>query len=171
MKQYSPDIFQLVPRSQLSEQHFQMHPIWSEYYDYDEREEIISWGIDPTWLTNELEKIHDENDHGVYPILRPSPFPERMRLFVKATFKTPGGNRLTGSIVNENAYAITIFHRGNLFPFCQHVRDLAVEEHNRLLKALDMKEESIFPLSYVTSFKGHDDKEIEGVFNPFSNKA
>ena len=37
---YGPDIFTLVPKSQLSKRHFDIHPIWSEYYDYDEREEM-----------------------------------------------------------------------------------------------------------------------------------
>lgn len=103
----------------------------------------------------------------------PIPLPERMRLFVKATFQTPEGSRLGGFVVNDDAYSITIFHRGDQFTFSKHplLRDLAEEEHARLLQALETKEASIFPLSYVTGFKGHDDKEIAGIFNPFKSKA
>src|SRR5690348_14821330 len=46
---YHPDLFTLVPKSQLSKRHFDIHPIWSEYYDYEEREEIVSWGVNREW--------------------------------------------------------------------------------------------------------------------------
>lgn len=172
MKSYDPTIFQLIPSSQLSEQHFQIHPVWSEYYDYDEREEIISWGINPTWLQDEMERVHHGNDHCAYPVLQPYPLPERMRLFVKATLQTPRGSKLDGYVVNDDAYAIEIFYKGDGFSFSEHplLRDLAEAEHARLLQVLETKEASVFPLSYVTGFRGHDDKEIAGLFNPFKSE-
>ena len=68
---YLPDVFALVPMSELSKHHFDLHPIWSEHYDYDERDEIIDWGVDPRWLAEELDRVHTGNDHCAYPILRP----------------------------------------------------------------------------------------------------
>jgi len=96
--QYSSDIFTLVPMSELSKQHFDRHPIWSEYYDYDERDEILSWGIDPLWLEAELKRVHTENDHCAYPILQPYPLPERMRLYIKAQITTFDGQFLKGTL-------------------------------------------------------------------------
>jgi len=43
---YSTEIFTLIKMSELSKIHFDEHPIWSEHYDYDERQEIIDWGVD-----------------------------------------------------------------------------------------------------------------------------
>ncbi|MEM1094131.1 MAG: hypothetical protein AAGJ10_05970 [Bacteroidota bacterium] len=157
--------------SQLAEQHFQVHPIWSEYYDYDERGEIISWGIDPAWLNDELEAVHDGNDHCAYPVLRLYPLPVRMRLYIKATFQTPEGRMLDGFVVNDDAYAITIFFQGEQFIFSKCLSDLAEKECARLGEALTMDGEAIFPLSYVTDFKGHDGRIIQGVFNPFGSRG
>jgi hypothetical protein len=106
---YSPDVFTLVPMSQLTRQHFDLHPIWSEYYDFEEREEIASWGIDRKWLDRELLRVHDGNDHGAYPILRPYPLPERMRLYIRARFLTPDGDQLDGYVMNEDAGVINLF--------------------------------------------------------------
>src|SRR4051812_3470710 len=114
---YPPDIFMLVPKSQLSKHHFDLHPIWSEFYDYEERKEIISWGVNPDWLEVELERVHDGSDHAAYPILRPYPLPERMRLYIKARFVTADGTRLDGCIMNDDALCIRLFADEGKYPF------------------------------------------------------
>ena len=67
--QYSPDIFTLVPMSALSIQHFESHPIWSEYYDYDEREEIVAVsGVAPA-CTLARTKANASNDSENEPVI------------------------------------------------------------------------------------------------------
>ena len=39
--------FRLIPLSQLDEGCFDEWPVWSEFYEPDELEDIESWGIDP----------------------------------------------------------------------------------------------------------------------------
>jgi hypothetical protein len=91
---YPPNIFMLVPMSQLSKRHFDLHPIWSEHYDYEERDEIVSWGVDRQWLERELDRVDSGSDHCAYPILRPYPLPNRMRLYAQATLQLASQHRV-----------------------------------------------------------------------------
>jgi len=153
--------------SQLSKQHFDLHPIWSEHYDYEEREEIVSWGVDQEWLEQELERVHHGNDHCAYPILRPYPLPERMRLFVKARFVSAAGTRLDGYIMNNDAFVVTLFTGGNRHEFSRHplLGELNALSLRALQKAIGRGGDAVFPLHYETDFFGSDGTLIAGVFS------
>ena len=165
---FSTDIFMLVPMSRLSKGHFDVHPIWSEFYDAEEVDEIVSWGVDREWLERELERVHHGNDHAAYPILRPYPLPERMRLFIGARFVTAGGAELDGWVMNENAFVVTLNVNEHEFTFSAHLdlADLNRPELQRLKQAMGAPEDPVFPLHYETEFLGHDDELIAGGFNP-----
>lgn len=156
--------------STLSKKHFDMHPIWSEYYDYDERDEIVDWGVDPQWLVAELERVHDCSDHCAYPILRPYPLPDRMRLFIRARIKTADGNSLDGYVLNDDAYVLCIFTPDCEFGFSRHsaLGDLDRKNLEGLAEALGRQTDGIFPLAYETEFLDSHDNRIRGIF-PFSD--
>ena len=163
---YPADVFTLVPMSQLSKRHFDLHPIWSEHYDYDEREEIVSWGVDREWLERELDRVHDGSDHCAYPILRPYPLPDRMRLYVRARFVTAGGTRLDGYVMNEDAFVVTLFGGGGEYTFSSHsaLGGLNGRSLRGLQAALGRTDDPVFPLRYETDFLGSDDALIAGTF-------
>lgn len=163
---YPSDVFTLVPMSQLSKQHFDLHPIWSEYYDYDEREEIVSWGINPEWLEHELQQVHNGSDHCAYPILRPYPLPDRMRLYIKARFVTIGGTKLDGYIMNDDAFVVTLFADGGMFDFSRHpaLDELNSRSLHALKMAIERDNDPIFSLQYETDFLREDDSPIAGTF-------
>ena len=165
---YSPEIFTLVPMSQLSKRHFDLHPIWSEFYDYEEREEIVSWGVDQKWLEEELENVHSGNDHCAYPVLRPYPLPERMRLYIRARFITASGMNLEGYVMNEDAFVVTLFVGKDEHNLSRHpiLADLNAASLRSLQEAIGRSGDAIFPLKYETDFLGTNDALMSGTFLP-----
>ena len=171
--QYSPDIFTLVPMSALCKRHFESHPIWSEHYDFDEREEIVAWGVDPQWLASELERVDTGDDHCAYPILRPYPLPERMRLYMRAGITTKDGRTFVGYVMNEDAYVLSIFANDDEFCFSRNrmLGDMNDEELQRMAATLGCSPASLFPVKYETDFLDSDDKAIAGVFSLSENAS
>ena len=163
---YPPDRFMLVPEGELSERHFRMHPVWSELYDAYEFDEIVSWGVDGAWLRAELERL-DGNEHQVYPVLRPDPLPDRMRLFVAARFTTAGGACMEGWVMNDGRMVVSLFAGGEEVEFSRHplLRDLTGESLRRLQEVAGLGHDPVFPLSYWTDFFDADGKRVEGVFD------
>jgi hypothetical protein len=161
---YPPSLFTLVPMSQLSKRHFDVHPLWSEHYDFCEREEIVGWGVDRSWLEAELERLDDGGEHCAYPILRPYPLPDRMRLYIKARFTTSAGAKLDGYVMNDDAYVVTLFAGDDEFMFSRHpaLDDLNTESLHGLRRAIAGSDDPVFPLRYETDFIGHDGRLIEG---------
>ena len=140
--------------------------MWSEFYDPEEREDIIRWGIDPVWLERELEIHHHGSDHAIYPLLETDPFPERMRIYISARFETPAGGKLWGYVINEDAYGIGVFLCGEEFVFNPHPlleRDNE-EQRARLGGLMGDPSDPVFPLRYWTGFTDSKGKPIEGVF-------
>ena len=173
-ERYSPEIFTLVPISALSKQHFDSHPIWSEYYDFDEREEIAAWGIDPQVLASELDRIHTGNDHCAYPILRPYPLPNRMRLYIRARITLKNGQTLVGHVMNEDAYVLSIFaNDDDEFCFSRNdgLRDLNEKELGRMAEALGCSTDELFPATYATDFLDSENNLIAGVFSLTENAS
>ena len=109
------DGFLLIPMSQLGEVQFQMYPVWSEFYDSEEVEEIVNWGVSRDWLLKELGRLHAGDEHCAYPVLLLESLPQRMRLYVRAYFETHEGRRLNGFVMNDDAYCIGIFYGGRKF--------------------------------------------------------
>src|SRR5262249_44171520 len=102
-------MFRLIRCSALSQHDFEEHPVWSEFYDSDEIEEIVSWGVNREWLLRELDRVDDGGEHAAYPVLVRDPLPQRMRIYIRAVFKTPDEMLLRGYVMNEDAAFIGIF--------------------------------------------------------------
>jgi len=170
---YKADIFKLVPMSALSKSNFDEHPIWSEYYDYEEREEIAGWGIDPKWLAAELDRVHTGNDHCAYPILRPYPLPDRMRLYIKARITTAGNDYFDGYVVNEDAYVLSIFAADDEYCFSRNgmLNDLCRKEIDRLKASIRQSTDDIFPVRYETDFLDSGGNVIAGTFSLGTNAS
>jgi hypothetical protein len=163
--QRSP-FFKLISENDFGPEHLEEYPVWSEFYDYDEREEILQWGIDAEWLDNELERVRsgEGHVHGMYPLLETDPFPDRMRIYIKADFETPQGAKLTGYVINEDAYCIGIFLIGEEFKFNEQLASWCRSDLTKLQATLGDPRDPIVPLRYRTDFAGVEGRRIEGVF-------
>ena len=152
--------------SQLGEEHFAEHPMWSELYDFDERDEIASWGIERQWLDEQISATDIGNEHWAYPVIVPQPLPVRMRIYISAAFTTPSGDQLRGYVTNSDAYCVSIFASGQCFTFSRHpaIADLSqksLDQLRRLLPAIPV----IFPLQYHTDFHDEHGKPVQGFFH------
>lgn len=76
--------FLVLPASELSERHFDEWPVWSEYYDFDELDDVELWGLDPKEVLKQFQANERGNEHCVYTLLEANPFPDRMRIFIRA---------------------------------------------------------------------------------------
>lgn len=103
-EQFPASKFRMVSMRELGPEQFEYHPIWSEFYDHDERDEIIEWGVDPVQLEAELARHHTGDEHAAYTVLKPYPLPERMRLYICAKFTTPDGVVFDGYVMDSDAF-------------------------------------------------------------------
>ena len=160
------DKFKVIPQSQLSKSCFEEFPVWSEHYDYEEIEDIERWGLNKEKVLKLFETNSQGNEHCVYTLLESDPFPERMRIFIKAKLNTANGVELDGYVVNENAYCLGVFYKGKEFIFSTH--PLLIKENNKqqqdLALLLNSENADIFPIEYITTFKSRINSEIKGEF-------
>lgn len=161
-------MFRVIPQSKLSSEHFDEYPVWSEHYDYDEIDDIVDWGINKEWCLQEFEEKEKGNEHSVYPVLRTEPLPDRMRIFIKAEFRTDKGRVLKGYVMNEDAFCITIFSGKEDYTFSSHpmLWDLNKESLRKLSEAEGMGMHDVFPLNFSTNFTRNDGTPIEGIASP-----
>ncbi|GLQ97305.1 hypothetical protein [Dyella mobilis] len=157
--------FLVLPESKLNEEAFDRFPVWSEHYDWDEIEEIERWGLDREYVLDLFSQNSPGNEHCVYTMLESNPFPPRMRIFIRAMVRTLDGHQLKGFAMNEDAYVLTVFHRGKTFPFSRHP---ALASYNKTYKRQLMASlgasSDIFPLCYETGFNDADGHPIAGTF-------
>jgi len=159
--------FKMIFGNELSEQHFDEYPVWSEFYEYDELEEIVSWGVDCDWLMKEWQEKHSGSEHCVYTVLQTEPLPERMRIYVKADVTTATGIKLKGYVMGEDAFGIGVFVKGQEFFFTRASAFESERDEKERLELQNMisdSKEAIFPLTYKTDFKDCEGKLIAGEF-------
>src|SRR5579859_6357559 len=130
--------FRVIPQSELSEQHFDEWPVWSEHYDYDEIEDIVSWGVSREEALQAFRQNERGNEHCVYTLLQANPFPPRMRIFIKASLQAANGVSLKGYVMNEDAYFLAVFSKGKKFCFSRLplVEDLHRKEEQKLRRSI-----------------------------------
>lgn len=158
--------FRVIPQSQLSERDFDDFPVWSEHYDYEEIEDIERWGLDRDTVLQLFERNSPGNEHCVYTLLESNPFPERMRIFIRAKLKTASGVHLKGYVMNENAFCLGVFYNDQEFIFSRHP---LLENENKnheaeLANSLGGNAGDIFPVTYETEFMAKSGKQIVGTF-------
>ena len=158
--------FRVITQSQLSEQEFDDFPVWSEHYDFEEIEDIERWGLDRSTVLSLFERYSPGNEHCVYTLLQSNPFPERMRIFIRAKLQTASGDQLKGYIMNENAFCLGVFHKGMEYIFSRHPQ--LEDENNKhkveLAKSTGINPDSIFPIHFETEFNTKNGDQIAGVF-------
>lgn len=157
--------FHVLLESELNEEAFDRFPVWSEHYDFDEIDDIVGWGLDREQVLGLFDANSPGNEHCVYTLLESNPLPPRMRIFIRATIRTTDGRVLKGSVMNEDAFCLEIFHSGERFMFSRHPM---LESENRkqerdLLTALGSGAQ-VFPIWYDTEFNDADGAVIAGSF-------
>jgi hypothetical protein len=158
--------FRVIPQSELSEQHFDEWPVWSEHYDYDEIEEIARWGVSREEAFQAFRQNERDNEHCVYTMLQANPFPPRMCIFIKASLQAANGLSLKGYVMNEDAYCLAVFSKGTEFIFSRQpmLEELNRKEEQKLRKSIGGPSSELFPMSYATDFRDSDGKVISGMF-------
>ena len=157
--------FELVS-ADLRPEHLEKNPLWAENYDFEERDEIESWGVDRAWLDSELKRLPD-HPHPIYPVLVHDPFPDRMYLFISAAFRTPNGHELTGYLINSPPHAVHIFlPRGGEVLNINMIGDEYWQRSIDSIRAhVGDKDDPIHPLTYRSDVRGRDGEPIHGVFD------
>lgn len=165
LQKYDCSKFRVVPHSQLSEQHFDEFPVWSEHYDFDEIEDIERWGLDREQVLKLFDEHSPGNEHCVYTLLESNPFPGRLRIFIRAVLMASDGRRLKGFVMNEDAYCLCIYYSGEKFYFSRNslLGSLNENEEQQLIKAIG-NPAKIFPIQYETEFKSKSGVLIAGEF-------
>jgi hypothetical protein len=158
-------IFRLILMSQLGRAHFEEWPVWSEYYEPDELEDIEDWGIDSGVFLAELRALNLGNEHAAYPALRFDPLPERMRLYIKVQFTTRRGDKLDGYVVNEDAYAGAIFLGEEEFGFNVMLHDFARQMLNDLASHLRTNPTELLPLTFETDIRTSEGNRVAGLID------
>jgi hypothetical protein len=157
--------FRVLPETQLSERDFDDYPVWSEHYDWDEIEDIERWGLNREHVLRLFRENSPRNEHCFYTLLESNPFPDRMRIFIRARITTADKRSLKGYVMNENAFCLAIFHGGEQFIFSKHPM-LHIEnkkQNKRLLQSIG-NAATVFPVKYETDFKDKQGHPIAGEF-------
>lgn len=159
-------LFKVIPQRTLSEELFDEFPVWSEYYEWDELEEIEGWGLDREVVLKMLNENSIDNEHCLYTLLEANPFPKRMRIFIGARITTAGGVELKGYVMNEDAYCLCIIHDGAEYFFSCHptFKGCTLELANKLSMLLNVPASDFFPLHYETDYYARDGSPIAGTF-------
>lgn len=159
--------FRVLPGRELSEQHFDEWPVWSEHYDNDELEDIERWGLDRESVVRLFQQNERDNEHCVYTLLEANPFPARMRIFITATLEAEDGRRLKGYVMNEDAFCLSVFSKGQEFVFSSNpmLEGLNREQEQKLLQCLGTPTAQLFPIKYRTNYRTSNGREISGAFN------
>jgi hypothetical protein len=151
--------FRLIPMSELSRQHFNQWPVWSEHYDYDEIEEIESWGVSREQFFAELEALNLGNGHAAYPVLNYDPLPPRMRIYIKARYATRRGDTFNGFVVNEGTYAGCIFREDDELYFNVNIP----ESFDDLALHLGVSLDELLPLRFETDCRTEEGDLVAGL--------
>ena len=162
---YPIESFELVPCTDLGPSHFARNPLWSEYYDFEERCEIEAWGVSREWLDTALEAM-PSHPHPAYPVLVHKPFPVRMRVFIGAKFTTAAGQQIDGYIVNPDAVAVCLFLNGEEFVFSRSSNSRELSAVERIRGLLSGRDDPVFPLSYLSDVQREDGSRFQGHWMP-----
>jgi hypothetical protein len=155
--------FRLVPMSELGKKHFEEWPVWSEYYEPDDIEDIQKWGIDPNSFWAEMKARNFEEV--AYPVLEYDPHAGYMRVYIKAQFITQSGRCLDGYIINEDAYAGGIFIGEEEFSFNVRLHDLNLRMLEDFASHLGTKPEELYSFKFETDFYDSDGNPIAGIID------
>lgn len=106
--------FYLKHMGTLTAEDFQRSPLWAGYYEPDDFEEIVRWGIPESTAREALDRVNWEDDHYFpLPLNAANSSWMRGKLYgISAT--TRSGLRLSGYTGESRDYLV-IFHNGKSF--------------------------------------------------------
>lgn len=100
--------FLLKPIASLTEADFETSPLWAGYYEPDDLDEIIRWGIPEASARKALDQIGWEDDH-YFPLPVEAAASEWMRGKFYAATVTDVQGRVFMGFVGENRDWVTVF--------------------------------------------------------------
>ena len=101
--------FRIISSEEFNSDRFREHPLWSEYYGYDELNEIEKWGYNKKRILDELLSKAIDSQHPYYSVpIRSFPL-DRMRYYTRSKFRTRNDLELDGAIMNEGELVIILF--------------------------------------------------------------
>ena len=159
--------FKIVSVEEFTPKSFSFHPLWSEYYDFDELDEIETWGINKELAFNELKGKFSNSAHPYYTVPIKEFPPQRMRFFTKAKFKTLKGNELDGVVMNEGDLVVDIFLGNNqMVSLSCHtmLKDLAIKTLLKISKEFNLELSELKILEFETVIPKEKEKRIRGKF-------
>jgi hypothetical protein len=114
--------FRLKPIGSLTAEDFQQSPLWAGYYEPDDVDEMVRWGIPETAVRDALDGVQWEDDH-YFPLPLDAANSKWMRgkLF-GITATTTNGLRLSGYAGETHDYLVVFFY-GEAFVLSSHTPD------------------------------------------------
>ena len=149
---------------ELKPSDFQYHKVWSEYYDFEELEELKSWGVDKHNIEELLEIAKEGSSHPYYTVPKTEALPDRMRLFVSCKFISATGREFTGFIINPDQSIIGIFCNNEIEVFNPNLMDFWQKSEQVVRSIHGLGDEPIFPLSFSTKYLDSEGKIVKGTF-------
>ncbi|WP_299769018.1 hypothetical protein [uncultured Pseudoteredinibacter sp.] len=143
---------------------FSEHEVWSEYYDFDELEELRSWGVAEHQINELLSIAKEGSGHPYYPIPRSVSLPDRMRVYILSKFITANGDELRGIIINPNPFVFGIFCGNGIVMFSQNLKDFWSKSEEKVRSSYNTGQSPIFPLQYSAIKPDSEGNQIMGVF-------
>jgi hypothetical protein len=159
--------FKIISSSEFIPEVFDYHPVWSEYYDYDELDEIEEWGIDREGALKELLEKSREGPHALYTVPIEAFPPERMRFYTLAVITASDGKQFKGSVMNAGELIISVFldeKQEVILPAHPALREDAIKGLEIIGSSFLMEMDDILDLRFETVIKDGRRKAIEGVF-------
>ncbi len=149
----------------LTHADFESWPAWSEHYDFEEIDDIQSWGIDREWALSKFREYDTGGSHPHYTILDLENLQlNNMRIYLKATFHHYSGTVLTGYIMNLGEMCISLFSQKTEYLFTNHPMFAKDMEAQAKDAEIEYSLSKLFPLPFSTEFKDHSGEQIRGIY-------
>jgi len=159
--------FKIIKESELAPKMFEFHPVWAEYYEPDDLEDIISWGYDRESVKSDLFSKHDGSDHAYYTVPIERFPPNNIRFFTLANLFTKSGIKLKGTVMNSGQLVIEIFlddNRSIALSCYPDLYDLNKHELNKVATELNLDPLDLEEIRFQTTIVDQDGFPIEGFF-------
>ncbi|MHC4879977.1 MAG: hypothetical protein ACYTGL_26295 [Planctomycetota bacterium] len=161
---FTSDQFEMVPESQFGIEHLRSHPVWARFYEPDDIDVAVSWGIDRGRFTQLLERFHDGSDHAMFPVLAFEPLPDDvLDVYVRSWFTPFRGDDIDGYIDAEGLFVCLYPDDATFFSFTSNGIRLADELRRFQLRSPSV---TLFPLRFSTPYRRADGTQLVGVFDP-----
>ncbi len=159
------DKFRIVASKDLKASDFSYHPLWSVYEDFDEIDEIASWGINKEEAHQALMDNFIDQIHPYYTVPVEAFPPSRLCFFCKAVFTTSGGRQIDGAIMNGGTLVVKLFlDNDEMETISYHpgLRIMAINTLKKVSKRLNLDFSELRKLQFETVIPIAKDKRIRG---------